>query len=308
MMKPIDQSIGSASKFRGRPRILMIFVDGLGIGKSRPELNPLAHFPDLWPTASLPPSRLGLGWRALDACLGVEGLPQSATGQTALLSGVNAPKVLGRHLQGFPSSRLIEILKRRSVFLRLKKRGFKVTFANAYRHPEDIQPTSRLSVTSHAFKACGEPFRSVQQIAQGEALYHDFTNHHLRARGYDVPIFTHEQAGIVLVKIAEKHDFTLYEHFLTDVLGHGGDAAAIGQHLETLSGFVRTVLDEVDVRKTMVIITSDHGNIEDSSLKTHTKNPVPLIWTSSPHLSVELLPEDISGVSPWVLRLLTHET
>jgi bisphosphoglycerate-independent phosphoglycerate mutase (AlkP superfamily) len=54
----------------------------------------------------------------------------------------------------------------------------------------------------------------------------------------------------------------------------------------------------------MVIITSDHGNIEDLSVKTHTLNPVPLLWLGPSYLEVQPLPKDITGVTPWVLRLL----
>jgi hypothetical protein len=38
----------------------------------------------------------------LDASLCVPGLPQSATGQAALLTGLNAPELMGRHIEGFP--------------------------------------------------------------------------------------------------------------------------------------------------------------------------------------------------------------
>jgi len=38
-------------------------------------------------------------------------------------------------------------------------------------------------------------------------------------------------------------------------------------------------LIRVDLSKNLVILTSDHGNLEDLSVKTHTRNPVPtLLW------------------------------
>ena len=282
----------------------MIFLDGLGVGEDNPERNPLANYSDIWPVEGQPPSRTGLRCASIDACLGVNGLPQSASGQTALLTGVNAPRLFGRHLQGFPSRRLVEILKRKSIFLRLKNCGLQVTFANAYRHPEDIEPSSRLSVTSHALKVCGEPFRSVKQIPLGEALYHDFTNQSLREKGYDLPLLTPQQAGKLLVKIALDYDFTLYEHFLTDVLAHRGDINAATRHIGQLSVFIRTVLDEIDPVIMTVIITSDHGNCEDMGVKTHTRNRVPLLWTGSCDVAAGTVPKDIAGITPWVMRLL----
>jgi len=282
----------------------MIFLDGLGVGENDPHLNPLAAHPDLWPTREHLPNWPGLHARLLDACLGVDGLPQSATGQTALLTGINAPGLLGRHLQGFPSSRLVEILHQHSIFVRIQRCGLRGTFANAYRHPEDIKPGSRLSVTSQALRVSGQPFRSVTQIASGEALYHDFSNRTLREQGYSAPLFAPRKAGHILVKLARQHDFTLYEHFLTDVVAHRGDKRQIARQVDDVSTFVRTILETIDTRSLTLVITSDHGNIEDCSTKTHTRNPVPLLWIGSSELTEEHLPEDITGVTPWVLSLL----
>ncbi len=286
-------------------KILLIFIDGLGIGEPDPNTNPLTAHPDLWPCGNDGSKRPGLQWTSCDACLGVDGLPQSATGQTALLTGVNAPQVIGRHKQGFPSKALIEILQERSIFVQLQTAGLNAAFANAYRHPEDIEPHSRLSVTSHAFKAAGKPFRSISDIEAGDALYHDFTNEELRKNGYEAPLLTPQQAGELLVKLALKHDFTLYEHFLTDVIAHRGNREAISLHIEKLSNFIRTVLDFAASEEMNVIITSDHGNIEDNTVRTHTTNPVPLIWTGNSEPIEEPLPGAITEITPWIVRQLS---
>ncbi len=287
-----------------RRRVILLFIDGLGIGSADREINPLANYPDLWPVQGSGSIRKDLLWTSLDACLGIEGLPQSATGQTALLTGLNAPVIMGKHMQGFPSKKLVEILKRESIFVQLTKQSYNTTFANAYRHPEDIAPTSRLSVTSHAFQACGKPFRSIHQIEGGEALYHDFTNEELRKNGYDVPLFTPEQAGDILVQLAMQYDFTLYEHFMTDVVAHRGNPEEIREQIAKLSDFVRTILDLVDPLSTTVIITSDHGNVEDISVKTHTRNPVPLIWNVSPSVPSGENLNGITEITPWIKRIL----
>jgi hypothetical protein len=285
--------------------ILLIFIDGLGVGGDDAGTNPLKLHPDLWPSQNHAPTRTELNWKPLDACLGVDGLPQSATGQTALLTGVNAPGVIGRHLQGFPSKDLIRILKQESIFVKLKKRGKKATFANAYRHPEDISPASRLSVTSHAFKASGQEFRSIHMMSTGEALYHEFTNRELIARDYAVPEFTPDKAADILLNIARKHDFTLYEHFMTDVVAHRGKPLEIARQVECLSRFVSSVLDKNDARRLAVVITSDHGNIEDMTVRTHTRHPVPLIWSETPVIDADATPDAITGITPWLLQLLS---
>ncbi|HEX7344696.1 MAG TPA: peptidase [bacterium] len=284
--------------------ILMVFIDGLGIGEDDPDVNPLARDPDLWPAGLRSPGHPDLHCQPLDACLGVEGLPQSATGQTALLTGVNAPKLIGRHLQGFPSRQLIEILATQSIFIKLKACGLRGTFANAYRHPEDIHAASRLSVTSHALKASEQPFRSLDQLRQKDALCHDFSNQFLREKDYEVPLFTPEEAAQILISLARHHDFTLYEHFLTDILAHQGNEQAIARHLAELGRFIRALIKGIEDKPLTLIITSDHGNIEDDLSRTHTRNPVPLLWSGAGALEVDPLPVDIAGVTPWVLRLL----
>ena len=284
--------------------ILMVFIDGLGIGEDNPEINPLARDPELWPAGQRSPSYPGLHYQPLDANLGVEGLPQSATGQTALLTGVNAPSLVGRHLQGFPSRQLIEILENQSIFVKLMACGRRGTFANAYRHPEDIHPASRLSVTSHALKASGQPFRSLDHLRLGEALCHDFSNRQLREKGYEAPLFSAKQAARILISIARQNDFTLYEHFLTDILAHRADMPVIAHHLSELGRFVRELLKGIAGQPLTLIITSDHGNIEDSRSRSHTRNPVPLLWSGADSPEFDPLPMDIAGVTPWVLRLL----
>src|SRR6185369_3715113 len=69
-------------------------------------------------------------------------------------------------------------------------------------------------------------------------------------------------------------DFTLYEHFITERSGHAQRADLAHDHLLELSRCVRTVLDDADLSRQTVILTSDHGNLEDLSTSSHTVNPV----------------------------------
>jgi len=86
--------------------VLLFFIDGLGMGtrgQHNPldglsEAEPLAHFQD--ETSQAPCDGVVI---STDARLGVEGRPQSASGQTTILTGVNAPAAIGTHKQGFPN-------------------------------------------------------------------------------------------------------------------------------------------------------------------------------------------------------------
>ncbi|MBK7229409.1 MAG: hypothetical protein IPH97_11235 [Ignavibacteriales bacterium] len=76
-----------------------------------------------------------------------------------------------------------------------------------------------------------------------------------------------------LLKIAYKNDFTLYEFFLSDHLGHGRIADEFDSIYKNLDEFLFSVLTEMDKDKLSLIICSDHGNLEDLSVKSHTENP-----------------------------------
>src|SRR6185503_15765345 len=117
-------------------------------------------FPSLALTRSRTPrARVGPPARAwgVDASLGVPGLPQSATGQTAILTGENGPAIMGHHLSGFPGPTLRRVLFERSLLKRIRERGRSATFLNAFRPEYFTMPHAqrRLSATSLATLASG---------------------------------------------------------------------------------------------------------------------------------------------------------
>ena len=256
--------------------VLLIFVDGVGIG-TRGDHNPLdgldSEFFSIFrdETHQLP---YGGVLAETDARLGVDGLPQSATGQTAILTGVNAAKLIGRHLHGYPSPRLKQALAEHSIYKKLLARGRTVTFANAYTRSYVDNPPRFISSTTVAAQSAGLRLRMLEDLRKGCAVSHDFTNRFLIEHGFDVEICTAETAGERLAVLAAAHDFTLYEHFITDRIGHAQRGDLARTHLLELTRFVRAVLEAADLTRQTVMITSDHGNIEDLSTRSHTLNPV----------------------------------
>ena len=63
---------------------------------------------------------------ALDACLGVDGIPQSASGQASLMTGRNVSAILGFHEGPKPNPAIIDILKEGSLFSHLSQAGLPV--------------------------------------------------------------------------------------------------------------------------------------------------------------------------------------
>ena len=292
-------------------RILCIFIDGIGIGSDDPRHNPFAQVRSaILPLTEHQEKNLPERGVCLptDACLDVPGLPQSATGQTALFTGVNAARQLGMHRSGFATPSLIEILRRESVFVKVRQAGRTAAFANAYGREffelPDAKRAKITSVTTAATQTANLPFLRVEQIPEGRSLYHDFTNDALRKRGYDVPIFSPEFAGKQLATLARAYDFCLYEYFLTDKVGHFGSMELAVAEVEKLERFLTAVIEYADLRSTLVIVCSDHGNLEDVSVMTHTRNPVPtMIWGSVPPEERAAL-RSLTDVTPFMLRQL----
>lgn len=279
-------------------RVFLCFIDGVGLGAADPAVNPLA-------VARMPALRSLLGGRPLtreavpyaapgvhavvtDPRLDVPGLPQSATGQTSIFTGQNASKAIGRHLNAYPTPNLKVILNQHSVFKQVVAGlGLKATFLNAFgpafftwiSEGQPIHPDRRYrpsSSTVAGLAAGMEVFRTLDQLRAGEAVGFDIDHAVLRERGFELEPVEPEEAGRRAARIAGEHHFTLYEHFLTDKAGHSQDFAGAVAVLERLDRFLAGVLEALppDV---LLIITSDHGNIEDLSVKTHTYNDVATI-------------------------------
>lgn len=286
-------------------RILMIFIDGFGIGSDDPTRNPIvaAHTPLF--------DRLLRGDDCImiptDATQGVKGLPQSASGQTALFTGMQASQILGRHASGFPGPTLCNILAEHNIFKQLKARGKKVTFANAYTPSyldEVYAGRIRASVTTVSVMTAEIPFRFLEQIPEGQAIYQEYTNSSLVEYGFALPILSPEEAGDILARIAQEHDFTLYEYFQSDVAGHTQKMEIAVPLLENLDRLLRQVLVKTDLTETLVVISSDHGNIEDLSVNTHTTNPVPTILIGCRKERIADKIKELADITPALVSLI----
>lgn len=260
--------------------ILLLLVDGLGLGEPDADRNPMAVARTRWFRCfrTHAPVTDGCAVVPTDASLGVPGLPQSATGQTAMLTGLNAPLLAGRHVQGFCTPTLASILRTHSLFRRASLCGRRVGCANAFTD-STLRRQRFPSVTTVALRSAGIRLRDLTDLARGEALYHDFTNRLLRARGYPVPLLSPEEAAQRLAAITEAHDLTYYEYIQTDLAGHAQNMDRAVNLLEGLDRFVSTVVELLDLSRHLFVLVSDHGNIEDLSSPSHTWNRVPtMAW------------------------------
>jgi 2,3-bisphosphoglycerate-independent phosphoglycerate mutase len=289
--------------------VLLFFIDGLGIGTRGPQ-NPLDGLPDAFPLAVFqnePPVTFLEGIVVeTDPRLGVEGRPQSASGQTTILTGINAPTLLGYHKQGFPNKALLEVIKEHSIFRQLKESGVApITFANAYTAGFFATRPRWVSATTAAVEAAGLPFRTADDLRAGAAIFMDFTNRILIERGEDVEEQNEEQAAAILARIVSENRFTLYEYFITDKMGHAQDMTNAKVVLTRLAKLIRELLQKLDLEKTTVILTSDHGNIEDLSVRNHTLHSVPTIIWGVHRDRIAARIKSLADITPAIVALLT---
>jgi len=280
-------------------RFLFLFLDGVGLGNDDPEVNPLAkaempHLQELLDgkrllAASAPLITKRATLTAIDACLGIPGLPQSATGQATLITGMNVPQQIGRHYGPKPNREIRQLLEQGSLFSQLLQRGYTAALLNAY--PESyfdaIKSGKRLySAIPQAVVNAGIALKTRSDLYQRQALSADFTGLGWRTRlkYNDAPVISEQQAGELLAELALSYDFTFFEYWPSDYAGHRQDEAEALRLLEAFDQVLGGLLAAWDDQQGLVLLTSDHGNMEDLSTRRHTDNPVPALLIGSPEL------------------------
>jgi 2,3-bisphosphoglycerate-independent phosphoglycerate mutase len=273
------------SSFRS---IIFVFLDGVGLGAAD-ESNPFwsADTPALRRLLDGPlvdgvrVKRPDVCCRGIDATLGVPGLPQSGSGQTALFTGVNAARLAGTHVFAFPTERLCRVIAERSVLKRALEHGLRATLANAYSDGYwswvREQRRGRHSASTLTNMAAGLPFRTFDDLQQGRAVYWDITHEVARARFYpDLTPVSAVEAGWRLARLGAEYHLVLYESFLTDLAGHNRLPWPPEWTLSRVDGLLGGLIEARPAGAT-IVVCSDHGNIEDRTFKGHTTNPVPLL-------------------------------
>ncbi len=300
-------------------RLLFLFLDGVGLGADDPAANPLAaaELPTLTaalagrrPLANAP--RLATNaalFIPTDATLGVAGLPQSATGQATLLTGRNVSAEIGGHWGPKPNAAVAAVLRAGSFFHELRAAGKPAALLSGYpqRYFDSIASGKRsYSAIPLAATAAGLTLAGEAEIRRGQALGADFTNAFWRSElDTDVPVYTPREAGQRLSRAAQAYDFALFEHWITDYIGHRGSLSDGIAVMEQFDQVLAGVLDEWDLDRDLVVITSDHGNLEDLTHRHHTYNRVPTLVLGARHAAFDDV-QDLTGLVPAMRRALWH--
>lgn len=291
---------------------LLFFWDGVGLGDDDPLVNPFA-------TAELPhfTSLLGEKWYVrgrgtittphatlvpTDANLGLDGRPQSATGQATILTGRNVPAFVGEHFGPKPNDKVREALAQGTLFSEAVAKGGTAALLTPY--PERYfaaiaRGKSLYSAVPQAAVYAGLPLRTADDLRHGRALSPDFTGQGWRDHlGYaDVPLLTTAEAGAQLAALAQSHTFSFFEHWPTDQLGHRGTIAEARAHLERVDEVLGGLLANWDEANGLLILTSDHGNLEEIGHRQHTRHPVPTILIGQNHAQLASHITDLTHIA-----------
>lgn len=320
-------------------RVLFIFLDGVGLGQENPDINPFARVPMLNLSALLGGHKLIANGKltdelsasylvktdrasllALDACLGVDGIPQSATGQASLFTGINVSAEIGAHEGPKPTPPIMDLINNGSLFTQLHAAGKTAALLNAFppRYFESIDNGYHLpGVIALSVKRAGFPLKTQADLFSGHAISADFTAEgwqtHLGFK--DTPIITPAQAGERLCELAGQSDLSIFEYWLTDVVGHHQDMPSARTLLETLDMVIGSLINTWDYENGLILLTSDHGNLEDLSTRRHTRNNVPLLVIGTPDLRTSFIHQlklaqglrkapDLTDIAPAILHFI----
>jgi hypothetical protein len=305
-------------------RVLFLFLDGVGLGDDNPRLNPLA-------AASMPELSEALEGRrlvrdaapfegalatllAVDACLAVDGYPQSATGQAAILTGRNVPAEIGEHYGPKPNPAVAAIVQGGNLFMEVLRRGGRAALLNAYppSYFKYIQSGRRLySCIPLAATAAGLALRTAEDLQHERALSADFTGEGwaLQPGFPPSPIYSPAEAGRRLAGLAAEVDLAWFDFWASDYAGHKGDWGMSMTLLESFDGVLGGLIEASRGGSNLIVLTSDHGNLEDSGRRGHTRNPVPALLIGPSESRGEFARDlkDLTGFHSAVVRAIFGE-
>ena len=291
--------------------IHLFFLDGVGLGGDDSAVNPFV-------TANLPTltGLLGAGWYTTrqpiiterasliptDANLGLPNKPQSATGQATILTGRNVPELVGEHYGPKPNPAVQAVIAEGTLFKEVVDAGGQAALITPY--PQGYfdavaRGKRMLSSVPLAAVEAGLALMTADDLRNGRAVSPGFTGQGWRDHlGYDdIPLLTLDEAGRHIAHIAPSYQFSFFEHWPSDRAGHRGTLADAAAHLEMIDAVLGGLLDAWDDTNGLLILTSDHGNIEEKDQRQHTRNPVPTLLVGAGHAALAAQIHDLRDIA-----------
>jgi len=300
-------------------RILLVFIDGIGIGPDDPDVNPfsVAEMPTLHALTNGHRWVEGIGRQQNDHALffpvdprmDVAGRPQSGSNHATIITGKPIPQIIGEHYGPKPNAATRAIVDESNFFVEVIERGLSADLLTAY-PPGLLHNIQRGKTLPSAFMQAatnaGKPLHTVEDLREGRALSADWTGtgwpSHLNIDG--VPQFSPYEGGVKMVQLAREHDFAMHAHVFTDFVGHRGTLDEATRLLKNIDKVMAGALDTWDTDNDLLILTSDHGNMERIGSRTHTKNDVPLLVVGAARHAFARDIKTLADLVPAMRRLL----
>jgi len=161
-----------------------------------------------------------------------------------------------------------------------------VDFLNCYtpKYFDHVHKKPKLvSASTLVQMASGRPLKTLEDLREKKGIYMDINHEILRDMAREFlspgdelfqPISAFEVGKRVFPNF-QNYDLCLYEYFLTDKVGHAKDWNYAEKVIQNLEDFFRGILSTMNPEVDQLIVTSDHGNLEDLRIDVHAKNPVP---------------------------------
>lgn len=300
-------------------RVLFLFIDGVGLGEDDPAINPLsiAHTPTLqafsdgvrWLKSTPAHITAHSAFIPTDPRLGVAGRPQSGSSQAAILTGLNVPALIGEHYGPKPNAPIRAILDEDNLFMRVKRANKRAALLDAY-PPTLLASIARgktlPSSIQYAAIASGQTLFNDEDLRQRRALTAEWTGEEWRThlKFSDTPVYSPQEAGRLMVELARQYDFAFHSHWMTDYIGHRGTLEQGVTFMERLDGVLEGILQVWDMREGVVMLTSDHGNMEHIGDRKHTENDVPTLFIGEDSATLAEGFANLADFAPRILQVL----
>ncbi len=180
---------------------------------------------------------------------------------------------------------LVPVASRADVEARLRLQGRPLRLRGEERHGfAELFTIAEINqnIFVHAARQADVPLKTWEDVRGGQALTGTLTGElenefALAALGVaPIPIRTPEAAADILVQLAERHPFVFYKYQLADLVSHTGRQDLARDTFATIERFVGSLLDCIDTDETLVVVTSDHGHLEQVGFsRGHPKSLVP---------------------------------
>ena len=183
---------------------------------------------------------------------------------------------MGRHYGPWPGPTLKHTLDKGTIFSEVAVAGGRVGLANAF-PPGYFRALEggkqKVNVPVYAAQKAGVTLLTRADYDAGNAVSADLDGQYL---GVPQPL---EAAGARLARLAADAALMFFDFWLSDTAGHRWTFTESVRLVEKLDGFLAGVVPALD--SVTLVLTSDHGNLEDKSTRSHTRNPVPLLALGS---------------------------